>query len=159
MKASEEQQKIIDQLKKRYQLKGITTFRGMDQQGFNSHLYCDGKPLCYVDDSGDGGEMNYSDWNVRQRLNEELKDVGKIDYDGFNLEYDADLFILDLLQEALLEQTHKRKSKKNTLYRLKENKENQYMMINRQYTPEIKKHLEAKHGDNLLEIINERYVK
>jgi hypothetical protein len=44
---------------KRLQVKGIKTFKGREGVGLNATLYFDGKKVCEVMDSADGGEMDY----------------------------------------------------------------------------------------------------
>ena len=156
---TEEQLSIINKLKEVYSVRNIKTFRGMEGSGVNSTLYKDGKKACTVDDEGSGGCLLWGDWNFQTKLNLELGKVGKIACDGFDLPYDADFFVEELISDALLNKEYKRKCKKKTLIITKDCKEDgQYIQINFPYSQRVKPELEKRYGDKLVEIINERFI-
>lgn len=45
----------------KYTLRKVKTFRGMDGEGLNAELCCDGKPVAFVVNEGSGGMTNF-DW-------------------------------------------------------------------------------------------------
>lgn len=158
---TEAQQKIVDQLKKKYSVKNVKLFRGMEGYGMNSTLYENGKKLCNVDDDGNGGCLNWGSWSIEQRLNEELKKVGKFKYDAtdtMTFNFDAETFVNMLVDEYTEEKEYKRKCKTKTLFITTECQKGQYVIMNNAYTPQLKLHLENKYGNKLVEIINERYL-
>ena len=48
-----------------YTIKGLKSFRGNEGHGFNATLYRDGKKVCFVMDSAQGGEMDF-EWCDRK---------------------------------------------------------------------------------------------
>jgi len=156
---TQKQTEAINELKRKYSLKNIKTFRSMEGEGFNSTLYKDGKKLCNVDDEGVGGCLDFSDYKVEEALNKELKEkVGTFDYDKTKLEYNAEIFIDDLFNEFQENKMFKKQCKSKTLVITKDCKEGEYIQFKFEYGEKATEFIKSKYKDNLVEIINERFL-
>jgi hypothetical protein len=156
---TEAQLKIVSPLKEKYSIKNIKTFRGMEDTGVNSTLYENGKKLCDVDDDGNGGCLHFSDYSVEEKLERELKNVGKVKYDEtMTLTYDAEMFVNELIDRAVEDKQFKTKCKKNTLVVTTDCKRGQTYSWKNPFDAKFKKYLEVYYGKKLVEIINERYI-
>lgn len=158
---SKKQKEIVDRMKKKYSVKNLKTFRGMEGQGVNSTLYENGKKLCNVDDEGNGGCLLFYDWNVEKKISEELKSVGKVKFDTdstYSFTYDAESFLNDIINEALETKDFKRRCKTKTLVITKKCGSGQFIEWKHIYSELMKKHLEKTYGNDLVEIINERFI-
>lgn len=165
-----------------YTVKNIKTFTGHEGPGYNATLYRDGKKVALVIDDATGGEMEFEwldfkaprvtvDWFNYKGEPDQIKCTpeeallyehirGKtwaISDDDPNHQTSPDIYVDELVNDTIVNQTYARKCKKVTLYRLKSDGEGEYWSINRPYSPEVKAGIEKKHGDNLLEIFNERF--
>jgi hypothetical protein len=158
------QKKNLDEFAKRFELKNIKTFRGMEVTGINATLYENGKKLCNCDDSGDGGCLDFSEYAVQERLTNALKNlIGDVKFSAeyvTNTEYDAECFVNDLISEALENKEFKSKCKRNTLIITTDCKDGQFIIHkNLPFYPNTTRQLlEKKYGNKLVEIINERFV-
>ena len=74
---------------------------------------------------------------------------------------DAELWISEEVERIAWEQQLRRACGRNTLIRLEGDAANEWRTFKpaRKYTPELAAQLRAKHGANLIEIINERFTK
>lgn len=70
------------------------------------------------------------------------------------MSYNDDMFIGELLEDFFL----RKDCKKKTLFRLKGDKSDQYWTVKVAFSPLVKVRLQERHGDDLVEIINERYA-
>ncbi len=157
------QLKIVDPLKKKYSIKNLKTFRGMEGTGVNSTLYENGKKLCDVDDDGNGGCLNFYEYSVEEKIEKELKNVGKVKYDETDTStftYDAEMFLNELIDRAIEDKQFKRKCKMNTLIVTTKCNRGQHIEFKMPFnTITSRKLLEKRYGNELVEIINERYIK
>ena len=158
------QEKLLSPIKKRFSVKSVKMFRGREGHGVNANLYENNKEVCHCDDDGNGGCMFFNDWSVEARLTKELKIIGKVKYDETDpdtdsYEYDAEMFVNDLINEALEEKEYKRKCKKHTLIITTKCNSGQYIEYKIPFnTITSRQLLEKKHGSDLVEIINERFI-
>ena len=145
-------------------------FRGMEGYGMNSTLCKNGKPLCNVDDDGNGGEYNFYStnpknpfsWKEEQKLSEELTSLmGKVKYDEFDdfeVNFDTSMLVDLLVDEFEQEKTYKRHCKKKTCFITTDCKKGEFVTINVLYSDKVKQQLETKYGNKLVEILNEKYL-
>jgi hypothetical protein len=161
---TDKQKTIVDRMKKKYSVKNLRTFRGMEGTGVNSTLYENGKKIGNVDDEGSGGCLRFDDWNIEKRINEELKNVGKVKYDEdstYDFTYDAETLLNEIIDKALEDKEWKRKCRTKTLVITSDCTEGQYIAWKYPYEAKIKAHIEKYYKAskcNLVEIINERYI-
>jgi len=159
---TEAQLKIVSPLKEKYSVKNLKTFRGMEGTGVNSSLYENNKKVCDVDDDGNGGCLDFSDYSVEEKLEKELKKVGKVKYDEtdtMTFTYDAEMFLNELIDRALEDKQYKTKCKMKTLVVTTDCKRGQHLEFKIPFnTITSRKLLEMKYGGKLVEIINERYI-
>ena len=159
---TKEQQENLDKFAKRFEIKNLKTFRGMEGSGINSTLYENGKKLCNCDDDGNGGCLDFSEYAVQKRLDKELKKlVGTVKFNegGMTTEYDAECFVNDLIAEAEVNKQLKSKCKKNVLVLTTDCKSGQYLQYTKMiYNALTRPLLEKKLGNKLVEIINERFI-
>ena len=167
-----------------YSVKNVKMHQSHDGYGYNCDLYRDGKKVGHCMDDGNGGEMYPIDWGkpvdykdeVASRkwsefrkkeqalLDAHIATLPKVPSDLPNLgdlEMDEGWFVDELInqfEEDKIERKFARDCKTKTLYKLKTDKDGRYWIHKTPYTPQIKAGLEAKHGDQLKEIINERYM-
>jgi hypothetical protein len=74
--------------------------------------------------------------------------------------YDAEMFLNELIDKALEDKQFKTKCKKNTLIVTTKCKRGQHIEFKIPFnTITSRKCLEKRYGDELIEIINERYIK
>lgn len=145
-----------------YSVKGIKSFRGMEGYGFNATLYRDGKKVCFVIDEATGGNYLY-EWVDRKEetiLRDYCKSLPKEHYPehDITIDVDADMFVNELVIEFENYTQFKRKCKTATLFTLKTDEDGKYWSFKRTYCPDMKRFLQTKYGDQIKEIINERYV-
>lgn len=161
---TDEQKTKLAEIKKRYSLKNIKTFMVMDTYGVNATVYRDGVKLGVAIDDGGEGEMYFQPRNVIDIIEYDVKDIGKVKYDGFDgeLNYEANMLINQLINEILEKKEEEKKLKKwcktKTIIITTDCKPGQYLTYNFPYKKELKRQLEVKHN-NLVEIINERFAK
>ena len=160
---TKEQKENLDKFAKRFEIKNLKTFRGMEGSGVNSTLYENGKKLCNCDDDAWGGPMNFSDNKTQKRLDKELaKLIGKVKFDAIDnmeTEYDAECFVNDLIAKADENKQLKSKCKKNVLVLTTDCKSGQYLQYTKMiYHALTRPLLEKKLGNKLVEIINERFI-
>ncbi len=147
----------------------VKSTTGREGYGFFCTVLIDGKPVAKVADYGDGGEPRWEPikWTSRADMDAVLESKTAIEtyaktlppqtfLDGDPLGMDADLLIVNLVDAELEARSWRRRCKTKTCFRLKGDPPEAYMVINTPFSPELKAKIVAKHGDRLLEIINER---
>jgi hypothetical protein len=139
-------------------VKGIKTFRGMEGSGFNATLYEDGKSLGMVIDEGCGGSFLYRLKGGRTAKGwEKERELGRWARVKTQSGMEAlDILIGDLVNKEEERRWLKRHTKKKTVIRLKGQGAGEWTTYNRAYTPEFAAWVREKHGDELVEIANER---
>lgn len=157
-----QQKQIIELAQKNgYRVKGLKVFKGMEGYGFNVRLLRHGKKIAEVVDDGSGGVTMFY-WTDRS---EELKlqDLcAKVDpemYEGYEIKCDQSIFIEELVNHLQEENAWKSRCQKQTVVLLKSLGDSQYMQYKMPYTPELAKQIREQYGDDLVEIVNERYLK
>jgi hypothetical protein len=140
------------------EVKSIKKTTGMEGSGFLCTIYMDGMKIGTAADYGDGGPINmhYDNISARPHLEDEAirrhPDCVKHPYLAI------ECMIGSLVIEKQKETTYKRKCAKNTLFILKTDKKGQYWTINKAFNKTTKSEIMAEYGNNLVEIINERFV-
>ena len=148
----------------KYEVKNVKSFEGMEGYGFNCSLYKDGKRIGTVLDDANGGSYYYMlDKGEEEALRDYCKALPMVTYDfedtGELHHVFDDSFISDLVEEYENNARIKRLCRTKTLYSLKTDEEGTFWTIKAKYSERVRDHLTAKHGDNLTEIINERFTK
>ena len=136
-----------------YQLKNVKTFMGREGEGFNATLYFNGKKIAHVDDYANGGPVSMNFTN-------------KADEDAFmtycraNSEFDIEpegCIIDDLFNKFQEDKFFKRNCKKKTIVLLKSGEKGSHIEFKHVFDAGMKKHIQKQYGDDLKEIVNERY--
>jgi len=152
-----------------YSIGQVKTFRGMEGMGFNLNLYRDGKKVCFVFDDACGGPYSYEwvDWKEKTEegifidLMKSLpaRSLGLGNGEPITVDMDGDIFVNEMFESFMQDKDMKKKCKTKILFILKDNKEGEYYEIkNAIYDTKTKEFLIKKYGDDLKEIINERYI-
>ena len=129
MKNNYETQKELVRTQRKYQVKALKTFRGMDGIGVNVNLYMDGKKIGEVDDSGDGGGLRITyfkplndEWqkDMPPKLSDFLKSLGTYTNEEMGWDWDLDKkrswddeqFWNELITMAIAKREYKKDMKK-----------------------------------------------
>lgn len=150
----------MSEVKNSYSVKNVKTFTGNEGAGFECSLYKDGKRLGTVMDPATGGQSNFfisrEEGKLLDAYCETLPRIPwEINSEGCKV--DKDFFVGNLVASFLEEKNLKQKCKRKTIFTLKDS--DKYWSIKLVFSQQGKKHLMKKHGDNLKEIINERFIK
>jgi len=138
------------------ELRKVKVYDEMSREttAFNAELWIDGKLAATCMNDGGGGDhmIHYVDRHHGQSAYETAFDAWTMD---------ADLWIGEEVERIALEKQLRRSCGRNTLIRLEGDAPNEWRTFKpaMKYTPEFGVQLRAKHGANLIEIINERFVK
>ena len=160
------------------ELRKVKVYDGLSREttAFNAELWIDGKLAAYVENNGGGGghmiryvDRSHGKSAFEDAFNAWTKAMPPVPCEddwaierGFGpLEMDADLWIGEEVERIALEKQLRRSCGRNTLIRLDGDGPNEWRTFKpaMKYTPEFGVQLRAKHGANLIEIINERFVK
>ena len=154
------------------ELRKVKVYDGLSREttAFNAELWIDGKLAAHVENNGGGGShmIRYVDRNHGKSAYEtafnawtEAMPPTPADDDFGPLEMDAELWISEEVERIAWEQQLKRRCSRNTLIRIEGDGTDEYRSFTPalKYTPEVGARLRAKHGANLIEIINERFIK
>ena len=162
---------------KNAELKKLKIYAGMSQEttAFNAELWIDKKLAAHVENDGHGG-CNFIRWVARNHcksayetaFNAWTKAMPPVPCEddwaierGFGpMAMDAEFWISLEVERVGSEQDWKRKCARNTLIRLVGDSPDQFRAYKpaAKYSPEFAAQIKAKHGANLLEIINERFI-
>jgi len=128
---------------------------------FSATIYLDNKRVGTVRNSGRGGCNDYH-WE-KPEAGRQIEEFAKTlplpsEYFSEGLPMDIDLFIDDLMEKHEENKQYKRSCKTKTLFRLEGQEKGVYYEIKIPYSTQVKLKLQEKHGDKLVEIINERFV-
>ncbi len=141
--------------------RNLKTFVGMEEcGGFNVDIYADGKKWCEARNDDSGGETNiHYEGNFARVMFERICQSMPIDNEfDIPIACTPDIFIDEVVNLARENRDFKRKCAKNVLYRLKTDGDDIYHIISNQpFTKEFAEKTRKHFGDNLLEIINERF--
>jgi hypothetical protein len=168
-----------------YTVKNVKTFRGTDGDGYNATVYCDGKKIALAMDGADGGPLNveWEDFGKGEYVDVNWKDHKDEDFvihctpfeaqmyehvrgktwqlGEYSGNMDPDLFIEELVNDFLNEKNRiaqeKRWIKKETLFRLKDDKAGSFRTIGALFSKRVKDFIINKYGEQVEYILNERY--
>ena len=145
--------------KESIQLKNVKIAWHMSEgtTAFTASLYIDGKKAADVKNEGRGGD-NHPRFIDRELQKEFYEFCQTIPYPGesFNMTYDS--FIGILLGEWIENDDWKKACRKGLVFRVKSDNEDQYRTTKGKYSPELASAIREKYGDELVEIINERFI-
>ena len=162
---------------KNAELKKVKIYKGMSQEttAFNAELWIDKKLAAHVENDGHGGcnFIRYVDRNHGKSAYETAfnawteamppvpcTDDWAIERGFGPMAMDAEFWVSLEVERVASEQDWKRKCARNTLIRLVGDSPDQFRAYKpaAKYSPEFAAQIKAKHGANLLEIINERFI-
>ena len=140
-----------------------------DSIAFNAELWIDGKLAAHVEDDGHGGSVffRYVDRTHGKSKFETafeawLSAMPPVPCDDFGpMDMDSELWVGQELDRINLEKTLQRKCARNTLIRMVGDLDTEFRSFKpaRKYSPAFAAQLREKHGDKLIEILNERFIK
>ena len=148
-----------------YTVRNIKTFRGMEGEGFNATLCRDGKKIAFVIDDATGGDVQIqwtdagSQGAEEKRLMEFLKKLPKEQSEGIEYSVDPGIFVATLVDETATEKRLRRIFRKQTLFRLKEDRtdDDKWRVLKAPFSPSVKAQLVKRYGDRLAQVLNEQY--
>lgn len=139
----------------KYTLKNVKFHEEMSEETncFSATIYCYGKKIGTVQNSGTGGSHEYrfehqADWKA-------LDKYAKQQPHEYNFEV-TDQYIDKLLVEWDINRQLKRWCKSATLFRLKGDKPEAWRTVKHAFNEQVRQFITAKYGDQLEEIANER---
>jgi hypothetical protein len=146
------------------QLKKVAFYHRLSEEtnAFNADVYIDGKKAATAENNGKGGEtiIHFLNPEVRKQVTEYCNtlppDTGNIPQ---TIDYIIDNLLVQYLQEKETTKQYKRWCKRETCFRLKGDKEHNYRIITNPYSPEVKQFLVKKYGDQIEEILNEKFLE
>lgn len=155
-----------------YSVKNVKSFQGREGYGFECSLYRDGKKIGTVTDTANGGCYDfYLKGNEDTLLNlyclqlqaeaiEEDAEQWEKDLYPLGRFIDPETLVGRLVSEYENTQRLRRKCRTLTLFTLhSDDAPNNMWVIGMKCDDKMRKHLKDKHGDNLKEIINDRFTK
>ena len=145
--------------KESIQLKNVKIAWHMSEgtTAFTASLYIDGKKAADVKNEGRGGD-NHPRFMDRE-LEKEFKEFClTIPYPGESYSMTYDSFIGILLGEWISNDDWKKACRKGLVFRVKSDNEDQYRTTKGKYSPELASAMREKYGDDLIDIINERFI-
>ena len=141
------------------QLKNVKIAWNMSEEttAFTATLYIDGKKAADVKNEGRGGD-NHPRFMDRELQKEFYEFCTTLPYPGesYNMTYDS--FIGILLGEWIENDDWKKACRKGLVFRVKSDNEDQYRTTKGKYSPELASAIREKYGDDLIDIINERFL-
>ena len=151
--------------KESIQLKNVKIAWNMSEEttAFTATLYIDGAAAAYVKNEGTGGDNHprFMDRNLEKEFHEFCKSLppeylDDDDDEPYPLTYDS--FIGQLLTEWISNDDWKKACKKGLVFRLKNDNGDQYRTTKGKYSPELASAIRERYGDDLIDIINERFI-
>jgi len=150
---------MVTMTKESIQLKNVKIAWHMSEgtTAFTASLYIDGKKAADVKNEGRGGD-NHPRFTDRELQKEFYEFCTTLPYPGesFNMTYDS--FIGILLDEWIENDDWKKACRKGLVFLLKDGSPGEYCITNGKYSATLAQQVREKHGDNLLEIVNERFI-
>ena len=141
------------------QLKNVKIAWNMSEEttAFTATLYIDGKKAADVKNEGRGGD-NHPRFMDRELQKEFYEFCTTLPYPGesYNMTYDS--FIGILLGEWIENDDWKKACRKGLVFRVKSDNEDQYRTTKGKYSPELASAIRERYGDDLIDIINERFI-
>ena len=151
--------------KESIQLKNVKVAWNMSEEttAFTATLYIDGAAAAYVKNEGTGGDNHprFMDRNLEKEFHEFCKSLppeylDDDDDEPYPMTYDS--FIGNLLTEWISNDDWKKACKKGLVFRLKNDNGDQYRTTKGKYSPELASAIRERYGDDLIDIINERFI-
>ena len=148
-----------------YTVRNVKCFRGLEGEGFNATLYRDGRRIAFLIDDASGGEIRiqWTDPHTRDteevRLLEFLKTLPREQSEGIEYSVDPGIFVAALVDETATEKRLRRIFRKQTLFRLKEDRtdDDKWRVLKAPFSPGVKAQIVKRYGDRLAQILNEQY--
>lgn len=148
----------------KFEIKRFHENHGHEGLGYDCDLYMDGVLVCHSNNEGGGG-CDLHHWASKEMREKMLAYIATLpphhwDESDLHLEdqpMDMDLFMMNLICEFQTNKTFKRQCKTKTLFTLKSDKRDEYHIHKQAYSPAIVAGLRKHYGDQLVEIINERF--
>ena len=161
-------------MKHNYEVKAVKSFRGREGYGFNANLYHNGKKVCFVMDSGNGGCYRY-EWTNRdvervsikhpdsgydykvtpeeKILKDHVEALPEFECYGGMMKHDSDTFISNLIDSYEYKKKLKSRCRTKTLFTLPDCGENECYTIKAKFCEKIKTFIMSKHPEAV--ILNE----
>jgi len=144
-----------------YEVKSVKTFMGTEGYGYNCNLYRDGKKVAEVIDSADGGAVTFY-WEAEgeaEAFSQYARTLPPIDMSKFGMAdvpQDIETAIGALVDEYENTKRLKTLCAKNWVYKFKNHKADEIVCFKKNH-PEIRKVIETKYEDQIVECINDRF--
>lgn len=145
-----------------YEVKSVKTFMGTEGYGYNCNLYRDGKKVAEVVDTADGGSVNFY-WEAKgeaELFRQYALTLPPIDMSKWgmaNVPQDIDTAIGGLVDEYENTKRLKRLCSTNWVYKFKNQKTDEITCFKKNH-PDIRKVIETKYEDQIVECINDRFA-
>ena len=148
-----------------YSVRNVKTFRGTEGEGFNATLYRDGRRIAFVIDDASGSDIDIQWVGVRARETEEklllkfLKTLPKENWEDREYDVTPDIFLSELVNQALTEKRLRRLFRTETLFRLKGDRtdNDKWRVFRAPFSSTVKAQLLKTYGHDLAHILNEDY--
>ena len=153
------------------ELRKVKEYAGLspDSIAFNAELWIDGTLAAHVEADGHGGSVffryvdrNHGKSEFETAFEAWLSAMPPVPCDDFGpMDMDSELWVGQELDRINLEKTLQRKCARNTLIRMVGDLDTEFRSFKpaRKYSPAFAAQLREKHGDKLIEILNERFIK
>ena len=156
---------MVGMTKESIQLKNVKIAWNMSEEttAFTATLYIDGAKAAYVKNEGTGGDNHprFMDRELEKEFHEFCKSLppeylDDDDDEPYPMTYDS--FIGQLLTEWISNDDWKKACKKGIAVVFKRHAKGEYSTIKGAYTPARAQQVRDHYGDELVEIINERFI-
>ena len=156
---------MVGMTKESIELKNVKIAWNMSEEttAFTATLYIDGAAAAYVKNEGTGGDNHprFMDRNLEKEFHEFCKSLppeylDDDDDEPYPLTYDS--FIGQLLTEWISNDDWKKACRKGLVFRLKNDNGDQYRTTKGKFSPELASAIRERYGDDLIDIINERFI-
>ena len=148
----------------KFEIKKFHENRGHEGVGYDCELWMDGELVCHSNNEGGGGcdLHHFASVEMRKKMDAHIATLPPHHWEeGFDMDdspMDMDLFMMNLIAEIQENKAFKRQCKTKTLIRLKGDKPGEYHIYKQAFTPKLAEGIRKHYGDQLVEIINERFV-
>lgn len=140
-------------------------FASQETLCFQATVYVNNKRAGIAENGGHGGNtvVHWKSEVLADIVRAHVATLPPVEFEAggktFSYEQDVDSFISELADKTHNDNWLKRRCRSKTLFRLKSQPKGEYMSINYKYNPDVAAQLRVNHGDDLEEIINERFSK
>ena len=149
----------------KFELKKFHQNRGHEGLGYDCELWMDGKLAAHCNNEGGGGSdmIRYATPEMQRKVEAHIATLppyhwGEEDFHLDDSPMTIDLLMMTLITEMQTNKAFKRQCKTKTLFRLKGDAADEYHSSKQVFTPKIAEGIRKHYGDQLLEIINERFL-